>query len=598
MPTNYQLNTSDSGKPKEPILKSLKRFMPFITGEGRNITATVIAVIVSSLAALVTPIIIGHTIDTSISTKDYNGILFFSMILFAIFVIGSLANYLQTKSMGGVGRRSLFNLRNAIFMKLQNLPVSFFNQNRVGDLISRINNDTDKINQFVSQGLIQFVGNVFLMVGTGIFMLFLNPLLGIATLLPALGVFIITNILSSWVKRRNLESLRSLGNISSEIQESLGNFKAIVAFNRLDYFRKKFQESNDRNYTASTRAGIAGNIFLPIYGLSSNLAQIIALCFGIYLITKGDLTIGLLIGFQFYVNNFYTPLRQIASMWSSFQLALASLDRISEVLSLESDMETIEKQGIRAPSESPEKGQICPDILEFQDVSFHYPDGRDVLHRIGFCLERGKTYALVGPTGGGKTTTASLMARLYDPSSGIVLLAGKDIRTYDPEERTRKIGFILQEPFLFSGTVRDNIFYGNEEYKDFPETELDNLLGQAGLLDLLSRFEGGLDTPVVNSGESISLGQKQLIAFMRAVLRKPELLILDEATANVDTVTEQLLETILEKLPEQTTRVIIAHRLNTIKNADRIFFVNAGSITSTDSVESALELLLHRKREG
>lgn len=252
------------------------------------------------------------------------------------------------------------------------------------------------------------------MAGTAIFMLLLNFRLACLTLLPALGVFIITQLISPWVKRKNMESLRSLGGISSDIQESLGNFKAIVAFNRLDYFRKKFGESNDRNYTASIGAGIAGNIFLPIYGLASNLAQVIALCAGIYFIQHGNLTVGLLIGFQFYVINFYSPLKQMASMWSSFQLALASLDRVSEVLSLESDMKITAPVPRKEPEES--RSHDTP-VLEFRDVSFHYPDGKEVLHKISFILERGKTYALVGPTGGGKTTTASIMARLYDPTT-------------------------------------------------------------------------------------------------------------------------------------------------------------------------------------
>lgn len=219
------------------------------------------------------------------------------------------------------------------------------------------------------------------MMGTGIFMLFLDFRLGVVTLLPALGVFIITQVISPWVKRKNLESLRSLGGISSDIQESLSNFKAIVAFNRLDYFRKKFSESNDRNYKTSIASGIAGNVFLPVYGLASNIAQLLALTYGIYLITHGNLTIGLLIGFQFYVNNFYSPLRQMAAMWSSFQLALASLDRISEVLSLESDMRVMD-DGVKSSysAEIP--------TLEFKNVSFCYTEGKDILKNISFHLEK------------------------------------------------------------------------------------------------------------------------------------------------------------------------------------------------------------------
>jgi ATP-binding cassette subfamily B protein len=204
----------------------------------------------------------------------------------------------------------------------------------------------------------------------------------------------------------------------------------------------------------------------------------------------------------------------------------------------------------------------------------------------------------VGPTGGGKTTTASLIARLYDATKGIILLDGKDIRSYTPEERTKKIGFILQEPFLFSGTVRDNILYGNPGYKNFSNEQLAGAISEAGLQSLLDRFDQGLDTKVQTTGDGISLGQKQLIAFMRAVLRRPELLILDEATANIDTVTEQLLDSILKKLPASTTRVIIAHRLNTIENADEIFFVNTGRVILAGSFSDAINLLLHDKSEN
>lgn len=218
--------------------------------------------------------------------------------------------------------------------------------------------------------------------------------------------------------------------------------------------------------------------------------------------------------------------------------------------------------------------------------------------RLNFELERGKTYAFVGPTGGGKTTTASLISRLYDTTKGTIFLNGRDIRSYSPEERSKKIGFILQEPFLFSGTVRDNILYGNPGYKSFSDEQLSGAILEAGLEGLLERFDQGLNTRVQTTGDSISLGQKQLIAFIRAVLRKPELLILDEATANIDTVTERLLDNILQKLPESTTRVIIAHRLNTIENADEIFFVNSGEIIPAGSFNEAVNMLLHGKNES
>ena len=203
----------------------------------------------------------------------------------------------------------------------------------------------------------------------------------------------------------------------------------------------------------------------------------------------------------------------------------------------------------------------------------------------------------MGPTGGGKTTTASLMARLYDTTKGTVLLDGEDIRSFTHKElRSQKVGFILQEPLLFTGTIRENILYGNEEI--YTNDQLTIAIGEAGLMSLLGRFEQGLDTKLQISGDGVSLGQKQLIAFMRAVLRKPQLLILDEATANIDTVTEKLLDEILKKLPETTTRVIIAHRLNTIENADEIYFVNSTKVVKAGSLTDAVELLLHGKRKS
>ena len=292
--------------------------------------------------------------------------------------------------MGGVGRRTLFLLRNQLFTKIQELPIAFFNQNKTGDLISSINSDTDKLNQFFAQAFTQFLSNFFLIAGSGVFIVFLSPELGLAALAPALLIFLVTQMLSPWVQRKNLASLQSTGSMSAEIQESLANFKVITAFNRMDYFTSKFEEFNTRNYRASIGAGVASNLFTPLYTFVSNLAQLIVLVFGIYLIMRGSITIGLFISFQFYLNNFYSPLKQLASVWSSLQLALASLDRIMEVLSKKSDMKILP---------APKDVLSSNTILEFRDVSFAYPEGKIVLKDVNLTMEKGKTYALVGPTG-------------------------------------------------------------------------------------------------------------------------------------------------------------------------------------------------------
>ncbi|MFA9388483.1 MAG: ABC transporter ATP-binding protein [Prolixibacteraceae bacterium] len=583
---NYNLNNIvDATDKKKSTWGSLKTLVAHMVEEKKLLIIAFIAMTIAAILSLLGPVIIGYTIDHYIQTKQFHGVLKFSGILLAMYIVSLFAGYIQSKLMGTVGQRMLYTLRNSVFEKIQELPLDFFNQNKTGDLISRINNDTDKINQFFSQSLMQFIRFIMVMIGAAIFLLSINFELGAAALAPAIIIFIFTRFISPWVKRLNSDNLKSTGALSAEVQESLNNFKVIVAFNRRDYFKKRFEEVNRDNYKTAVKAGVVNNLFAPVYTFFSNIGQLIVLAFGIFLIAQGNFTVGLLISFLAYINNFYHPLQQMASLWANFQLALAAWDRILKILNLENNMPILVK---------PKRDENAP-MMSFRCVSFSYPNGTEVLHHINFDLERGKTYAFVGPTGGGKTTTASLLARLYDSTKGQVWLDGKDIRSYTPEERVKKIGFILQEPFLFSGTVRDNVLYGNVDLIDLSNEELTQVLHETGLELLLQRFEEGLDTVVDISGDGISLGQKQLIAFIRAVLRKPDLLILDEATANIDTVTEKLLDDILQKLPDTTTRVIIAHRLNTIASADEIYFVNSGEVIRAGSLDDAVAMLMNGK---
>jgi ATP-binding cassette subfamily B protein len=584
---NYNLNSTSKPAEKKSIWQELKTLLTVAGAEKQNLLLALLIMLVNTGINLSGPLLIGYTIDHYIVTKEFNGVLLFSGILLAMYAVVFVGGYTQTRLMGGVAQRIVFGLRNAVFHKVQQLPVAFFNQNKAGDLISRINSDTDRLNQFFSQALLQFLSSIFMLLAAGTFMLVINFKLGVVTILPALVIWLFVNRISPWVRKKNAASLKSVGLLSAEIQESLNNFKVVVAFNRRDYFRRRFDTANQQNYKTAVGAGIAGTVFMPVFSLFSNIAQLLVLAYGIHLIRQGDLTVGLLISYIAYATNFYNPIRQLATLWTSLQTALASWDRISQMLAQENNLTILE---------SKEESNLQVPLMEFRDVHFGYPNGKEILHHINFSLQQGKVYAFVGPTGGGKTTTASLMARLYDPLQGNVFLNGRDIRTYSAAERSQQIGFILQEPLLFTGTVKENILYGNELYQSFDKDEFLEVIDQAGLAELLQVFDEGLDTEVKAGGAQLSLGQKQLIAFMRAFLRKPALLILDEATANIDTVTEQLLEKILGKLPQETTLVIIAHRLNTIENADEIFFVNAGEVIQAGSFKDALNLLMQTKR--
>ncbi len=578
---NYELNAAEN-KNTQSTVAAVRSLAPLVTGETTPLIWAVIATLLNSGITLAAPLLIAYIIDTHIIKLQFGGLLPYAFVLLGIYMVGFITSYLQTRLMGGVGRRLLFRLQGNIFTKLQELPVAFFYANKTGDLISRINNDTDKLNQFFSRTLVQFVGSLASMIGAAIFLVVLHPLLGLAALAPAAVILVFTLLVSPWVKRMNADSLKTTGDLAAEVSESLQNFKVVVAFNRRDFFRTRFAVANERNFLAAVKAGIANQVLQPAFSLAANAAQLVVLAYGMYLITIGDFTLGLLVSFLSYVTSVYNPLRQLAALWADFQIALAGWDRISVILQMKNQM-TILPATLDTLVET-------KSLLTFKNVSFAYTTGKVVLENINLELQPGHTYALVGPTGGGKTTTASLMARLYDPTEGTIYLGGRDIRTYANTERAAKIGFILQDPILFSGTVKDNILYGNPQYHEHSVEELQTVIAAAGLSELVKSFEGGL-SGAVTLDDTLSLGQKQLIAFMRALLRKPELLILDEATANIDTVTEKLLETIISKLPATTTKVIIAHRLSTIEDADEIFFINDGAIVTAGSMEQAVALL-------
>lgn len=586
MKNPYKLSQNHNQPPS--FEESLATILPLFVGETRNLIIIIITVLINIGTGVITPYIITRAIDGPIANKDIQTLAIMSIGLVILYIISAIAAYGQARIMGYVSQRVLFRLRAKVFSSLQSLPIDFFNRNKAGDLISRINNDTNKINQFLSEGVLRFTSLFFSLIGIAAMMLYLNwQLASIVFILTAI-ILIITRIATPFIEGVNKVGLENQGALSSEVQEGLLNFNAIVAFQIQDYYQNNFNKISQAVYSSKIQTNILNDSIAPLYTFVANLSQIILLAIGVSFILSGSITIGLLIGFLAYAQKFFEPLRILGSIVGSLQAALAAWTRVQEIISLESNLILEEdKSGLQK--------RKTKHILEFENVSFGY-DEKQILKNMNFNLEQGKTYALVGPTGGGKSTTASLMARLYDPQQGLVKLYNKDIRTYTEEDRTKAIGFILQEPFLFSGTIGDNIKYGNPDLANKSNAELIEILKDNNLLDLISGFENGVATNIENNG--ISIGQKQIISFIRVLLRRPQLLILDEATANIDTVTEQNLQDIINQLPDTTTKVIIAHRLNTIKKADQIFFINQGILTPAEDFQHALDLIKTKDGES
>ncbi len=606
--TPHHKQTQDYGLHKDEVkvkrtlkanLKTAREFLAFVKGDGKRLSISFVLVIISSISTVLTPYLVALAIDTYITNGNLPGLLSLLYKLGGLYLITVVVGYYQAIIMGQVSQNILWRLRNTLFDKLQALPIAFFNQNKAGDLMSRLNNDTDKLNQFLSESVMRFVGGFFVLLGIGAFVIYIHPKLGLTMLSMTLVLIVITQALSPWIKRQNKKNLNAIGAFSGALQENLTNFRVIAAYSKRDYFRNYLKEGNQKIFDTSLHAGSANRAFEPIYDLAGAASLIMVLFYGLHLVSAGSLTIGLLVAFLTYTQRFYDPLRTIATIFGAIQMSLAAWARIRAVITMETNLVVIPDESGSAQNSA--STQHPPLRMELQNVSFGYfiPDvpQRYVLENVNLSFEVGKTYALVGPTGGGKSTLASVMARLYDPLAGNVMLDGKDIKTYTASERAERVSVILQDPILFTGTVADNIRYGNTSCEGKTDADLEKLLVSEGFKEVISRFPDGLSTPVTQAGGSgLSLGQKQLISFMRIMLREPKLLILDEATANIDTVTEAILTKTLEALPKDTTKIIIAHRLNTIKEADEIMFVNGHHVTRAGNLNEAINLIENSKR--
>jgi len=568
---------------------TLKSLWPFVKPELRYLAAGGVLVLLNSMFNVAIPFLVGRIIDLAIVGKNPTLLLWSLLGMFFLFIGALLTNLGQIWMMGIAAQRILVRLRAAVFGHLQVLSLTYFQQHAAGDLTARITNDTDKLNQLFSESLIRFAGSGMVVVGIGVVMVFLQPTLAMTALSIAFLLLIITVLVSPMIQSLNSRSLTRVGDLANELRDTLLNFKIVVAYNMRQFFRDQFTMVNEGAYKAAVKSGVANTFVIPLFDLAGNLAVLAVLGVGLWLLDQRTITIGLLISFLAYTDRFYQPLRILANIWANIQSALAAWGRVNQVISEPAEADGTLDVPIVADTKKP--------LIEFKKVSFGYTPEKTVVQETTVSFTVGKTYALVGPTGGGKSTFASLVSRLYRPSHGEILLLGKSLNEYHRVSLSSSIGFILQEPVFFSGTLADNLRYGNSELATYTDAELSDHLQKHGFAAVIEKFPEGLNTSL-SAQQPLSLGQRQLAAFLRAVLRKPMLLILDEATANVDTVTEQLLQKLLDKLPKSTTKIVIAHRLQTIREADEILFINQGEVQPALSFEAAVNMVTHARRKS
>ena len=534
----------------------------------RGLILALVLVVLGALAQAGGPWLIGRAIDQYILGGDPAGLFRTMLVLLMVYAVGTLAQRGQIRQVGAIGQSVLASLRARIFERLQHLPLSYFDRRPVGDLMSRVTNDVDTLNQLLSQGLTQLLGSLFSLFGIVIAMLVLHVQLALVcfTIIPTM--LLTTSFFARRARKAFRETRETVGSVTAGLQEEIIGVREAQAFNRTEANIARFRERNAANRAANMQAVAITSAFAPTIDVLSTLATGVVIGYGGYLVYVGSLTVGLLAAFLIYVQQFFRPIQLTSQVYTQAQSALAGAERIYNILDEEPE-----------PADPPDTPELTWDEgrIEFENVSFAYEPGQPVLKDVSFIVEPGETVALVGSTGAGKTTIANLIPRFYDVTSGSVRVDGRDVREVSRKTLRAKIATVLQEPFLFSGTIAENIGYGRaDEERYATREEIESAARAAQAHDFISKLPDGYETVLGEGGGSLSQGQRQLLSFARALLADPRILILDEATSNIDTRTEAVIQEALGRLLAGRTSVVIAHRLSTVRNADQILVIEDG----------------------
>jgi ATP-binding cassette subfamily B multidrug efflux pump len=557
--------------------RALIRLVPYLYPFKITLIVVLILLLISTILGLIGPYLMGKAIDEYIATKQTNGLAIIAAWILVVFLGGNLADTFSGWMMASVSQKALKSLRKDLFGHLQTLSLRFFDNNPAGELMSRLTNDIDAINNAVSQNIVALIGSALSLVGILVAMFILNFWLALASVIVVPIMFWFTDYVARYTRKGFRDLQKNLGGLNAVMEEAISGQRVVKAFRRDESAIENFREQNEEVYRAAVYANSYALLLMPLTNQLGNLFVIAIAGLGGWLALKGLVTVGTIVTFITYGRSFINPLRQLANMYNSIQAALAGAERVFETIDTPSEVDDASRVAVVE--------KIIGNV-RFENVRFSYVEGTPIIKDMTLEAKPGETVALVGPTGAGKTTIVNLLTRFYETDAGSICIDGIDIRLIRKDDLRRLLGLVLQDTFLFSASVMDNIRYGRLDATD------EKVIQAAKLADadhFIHQLPQGYQTILSERASNLSQGQRQLLSIARAILANPAILILDEATSSVDTRTEARIQKSLLRLMEGRTSFVIAHRLSTIRDAGKVVVIRDGEIVEQGTHEQLLD---------